>query len=465
MLKVKYLWALAVAALCVGGMSGLAVAQDGATVSDFSLPSALVWDEAAGATIDMENSGDTDWLKATPYRLRSVEGTTFGGVTKYLNRWGLKQVKLSGVTVAAGATETFDFTITAPPITGTFVCDWIMLNGNTPITPETGLVEATIDISRFPDVPVGHWADGEIEGCAGMVPFIVQGFPDGFYRPTMLVRRDAMAVFIRRGMDIAQTAPAEATFPDVPTDFWAYADAETLVNADVVQGYPNGYYRPEYVVTRDQMAVFVARAKGWDLTPPETADVFDDVQVASDVVPASHWAIEEIAACVANGVVQGYPDGLYRPNLDIDRAQMAVYSYRAFIDPDDPAVALGGPGLTDADPATEAATGISSNAGVDPSYAYVLFDAALLGPEMATAGGGTWDVTFEYRPSGYPTSAATSTSVPHNEAALTGLTGTYLVVSDSVPALAADTYTLVVIVEDKQGDLHELSRTVAFRKS
>jgi hypothetical protein len=146
---------------------------------------------------------------------------------------------------------------------------------------------------------------------------------------------------------------------------------------------------------------------------------------------------------------------------------MAVYSNRAFIDPGDPAVVLGGPDVTSTNPANHPGV---SGVDVDPIYAYVVFDAALLGPEMATAGGGTWDVTFEFRPSGYPTSAASTVSVTHSEGALTGLTGTYFTVSTTLaaasPALSGpDSYTLVVVVEDSQGDLVELLRTVTFRKS
>ena len=75
------------------------------------------------------------------------------------------------------------------------------------------------------------------------------------------------------------SAPSTPSFPDVPTDFWAYRDTEYLrgdlysgnssplnmrgmYNASggvVVGGYPDGKYHPEYTVTRDQIAVFVAR--------------------------------------------------------------------------------------------------------------------------------------------------------------------------------------------------------------
>ena len=95
---------------------------------------------------------------------------------------------------------------------------------------------------------------------------------------------------------------------------------------DIVSGYPNGYYRPQYDVSRDQMAVFVARAKGW-------VNLDDDMTAAPDVfpdVPAGHWAGTAIETCVGNGVVSGYLDGLYRPNAQVTRDQMAVYMARAF---------------------------------------------------------------------------------------------------------------------------------------
>jgi hypothetical protein len=49
-------------------------------------------------------------------------------------------------------------------------------------------------------------------------------------------------------------------FPDVPSDHWAYTYVEYCVEHDVVAGYPEGDYKPSNVVTRDQMAVYVVRA-------------------------------------------------------------------------------------------------------------------------------------------------------------------------------------------------------------
>ncbi|MCJ7750856.1 MAG: S-layer homology domain-containing protein, partial [Armatimonadetes bacterium] len=54
------------------------------------------------------------------------------------------------------------------------------------------------------------------------------------------------------------TAPR--LFPDVPAGYWAGTAIQACQQHDVVQGYPDGYYRPTATVTRDQMAVYIARA-------------------------------------------------------------------------------------------------------------------------------------------------------------------------------------------------------------
>jgi hypothetical protein len=200
--------------------------------------------------------------------------------------------------------------------------------------------------------------------------------------------------------------------------------------------------------------VYIARAKGYALTTP-ASDPFPDV-------PIGHWADDEIDQCVQNGIVQGYPDGLYRPNADIDRAQLSVYCYRAFVRATGgagTAVVLGGPGLTDVNPAAATFDGWSTQL-VDPTYAYVAFDVAELDTNLAV--GGTWDITFDFRNASTPTTTGTTVTVNVSAAAISGASGTYFYVATSVPALAAGDKLLAVIVEDRDGDLIELNRTVAF---
>ena len=77
-----------------------------------------------------------------------------------------------------------------------------------------------------------------------------------------------MAVFIARsivdptgeeGLE-GYAPPATPDFADVPADYWAFKHIEYCVGEEVVFGYSDDLYRPSKEVTRDQMAVYIARA-------------------------------------------------------------------------------------------------------------------------------------------------------------------------------------------------------------
>jgi len=180
----------------------------------------------------------------------------------------------------------------------------------------------------FSDVTLEQWAFDEIGACvrAG----IVGGYPDGTYRPGLPVTRDQMAVFISRalagGDSLVPTGPPTATFSDVLTGHWAFRYVEYAVDNGVVAGYSDGTYRPTETVTRDQMAVFVARAMvGGDEYVPT-----GPVSATFPDVPTDHWAYKHVEYIAAEGVTRGYPDGTYRPEVAVTRDQMAVYVQRAF---------------------------------------------------------------------------------------------------------------------------------------
>ena len=120
--------------------------------------------------------------------------------------------------------------------------------------------------AHFPDVPTSHWAYKYV--AYAYADNIVNGYTDGTYGPDINVTRDQMAVFIARSIAsptgeaglAAYTPPTTPSFPDVPTSFWAYKHVEYINSNGITGGYPDGDYHPEYQCTRDQMAVFVARA-------------------------------------------------------------------------------------------------------------------------------------------------------------------------------------------------------------
>jgi len=122
-------------------------------------------------------------------------------------------------------------------------------------------------------------------------------------------------------------------FYDVPIYFWSYAGVIACYNAGIVSGYGDGTYRPRVTVTRDQMAVYIARAlAGGDagVPPGPPTATFPDVPNTgygpSGTDP--YWAYKHVEYAVTQQIVGGYPDGHYYPLLPLDRGQMAVFIAR-----------------------------------------------------------------------------------------------------------------------------------------
>ena len=187
--------------------------------------------------------------------------------------------------------------------------------------------------SSFSDVNCHHWALDEINGCADAD--VVHGYDDGTYRPTLPVSRDQMAVYISRALaggdaNVPDVGCSSPPFTDVDCDHWARNYIQYAVNQGVVEGYLEGDYKPDLEVTRDQMAVYIARslvapsgeAALADYVPPDPRNFPD--------VPDTFWAYRHVEYCVENGVVSGYEDGYYHPEIVVTRDQMAVYIARAF---------------------------------------------------------------------------------------------------------------------------------------
>jgi hypothetical protein len=187
---------------------------------------------------------------------------------------------------------------------------------------------AHYDLMSFPDVPPDYWAYQGIMAC--WADYIVEGYPDGLYHPESAVTRDQMAVFIARGGARELSPPEEPTFTDVPPDHWAYASIEHLAADHVVEGYDDGTYRPGVTVTRGQTAVFIAR----DLAFPKGEEGLADYQPPDTPtftdVPTDYWCFRHVEFLAEHSMVEGYPDGAFQPTSPVARDQMAVFIAHAF---------------------------------------------------------------------------------------------------------------------------------------
>ena len=180
-------------------------------------------------------------------------------------------------------------------------------------------------LGQFGDAPPGYWAFTFIEALARAG--ITAGCGNGNYCPSAPVTRAQMAVFLERGMRGSTYVPPPATgvvFNDVGAGDFAAAFIEQLFADGITAGCGNGNYCPAAQVTRDQMAVFLLRAKyGSGYSPPSPTGVFGDV-------PTGYWAAAWIEQLAAEGITAGCGSGNYCPTSPVNRDQMAVFLVRTF---------------------------------------------------------------------------------------------------------------------------------------
>lgn len=146
---------------------------------------------------------------------------------------------------------------------------------------------------------------------------IVSGCEEGRYCPRERVRRDHMAAFTARALELEpETDTTQPHFDDVEGNPHE-EHINALADHGIVQG-EDGNFMPDQPLSRDQMAAFLARAL--DLEPGEGGH-FTDIEGS-----VHEAAIDAIAEAE---VTKGYGDGTFRPRNHVSRDQIASFLYRA----------------------------------------------------------------------------------------------------------------------------------------
>jgi len=210
-----------------------------------------------------------------------------------------------------------------------------VFSSETTPTPDTQPIGTVVNarvveqrLPLFPDVPDDHWAVEAIEFLRN-ADTIVDGFPDGSFRPDANITRAEFIKMLVEAQRLELIDPDEPSFPDVPRTHWAFRHIETARAADTVEGFPDGSFRPDANITRAEIAAIVVRAFGFPIDT--TGERFPDV-------PEDHWAFEEImTARVSPGppniIIEGFPDGTFRPDNPATRAEAATVINRLLVFP------------------------------------------------------------------------------------------------------------------------------------
>jgi hypothetical protein len=179
----------------------------------------------------------------------------------------------------------------------------------------------------FPDVPKDNWAWDYIKDLYSR--HIINGYPEGDFRPNGLVTRAEFAkmMFLTLGIDKSHDYSGVIVdrpfFVDVAGDYWAYEYIKYVGRYMTGFQGPDGnvYFKGDDAAVREDMAVALVKAMGLsvsDYSESELASTFSDWQsISTNLRPY-------VLAAYKNKLIDGYPGGWFGPQKTITRAETAA---------------------------------------------------------------------------------------------------------------------------------------------
>lgn len=114
-------------------------------------------------------------------------------------------------------------------------------------------------------------------------------------------------------------------YSDVPDDYAYSAEIQFLSDLDILTGYTDGTFGAERTITRAEAAAVIFRTLAGKQSASEN---YQGGTIFSDV-PADHWASGYINFCTELGIINGYPDGTFKPEQTINYGEYVTMLVRA----------------------------------------------------------------------------------------------------------------------------------------
>lgn len=177
------------------------------------------------------------------------------------------------------------------------------------------------DREPFADL-TGHWAEDTILEAVELG--FVSGYPDGTFRPDGMITREEFTVMLAQALLLSDGRDQAGGFADeADIGGWAAPWVQRAVNAGLVSGYDDHTFRPNLPVKRQELAVMLARVLG--------AVAAGNPLAVSAYADSSHlepWAVEPVEAVVGAGIMQGTDGNLLAPLNSATRAEAVAMVLR-----------------------------------------------------------------------------------------------------------------------------------------
>lgn len=187
-------------------------------------------------------------------------------------------------------------------------------DNNPPVIPPT--VEVTTPlveepVTKIPDID-GHWAHDCI--ITLLEKKIIQGDEKGRINPDKYITRAEASVLVSKALNLQPKDQTLIKYRDVIPQ-WAQGYVNISSKENIFTGYPNGQFKPQNNITREEMIAVLTRAFKLKLDDDSLLLPFEDKN------KIGVWALNNVKSGYEDKVITGYPDNTYRPKDKITRAE------------------------------------------------------------------------------------------------------------------------------------------------
>ncbi|AJE54206.1 fibronectin type III domain-containing protein [Paenibacillus polymyxa] len=152
---------------------------------------------------------------------------------------------------------------------------------------------------------------------------IIKGTSDNLFEPSRPVTRVEFTSMLVRALNLPNEPDVSLSFEDINPSAWYIDPLKTAIKDQVARGFSSTVFAPDRVINREQAAKMTNNVV--KSAPQQEVTVYSDT---SNIVA---WAREDVLGLTEHNLVQGYPDGSFRPKQDITRAEAAEVIYNMLL--------------------------------------------------------------------------------------------------------------------------------------
>lgn len=180
-----------------------------------------------------------------------------------------------------------------------------------------GLGTLQVQAAQLTDIS-GHWVQAQTQSLFDQG--IIDGYPNGTFRPDAAVTRAEFIAMVNSAFGFEDQAPVN--FRDVKPGDWFAAEIAKAQAAGYISGFSDGTVKPNEKITRQEMAIMLSKILQLK------NDGTGELQKFSDATTIPGWSGPACAAMVRNGYLNGYPNGSFQPKNSSSRAMAAYVLYQ-----------------------------------------------------------------------------------------------------------------------------------------